>query len=98
MPDWYLDRPDSEEVEEWYVDAFWALSTCRYFTDSAVGPIPWRDIVLYAQVHKLADDFFPIFHRVISEMDAGYLKDQRAEMNRKSRKRHLNDEREQESK
>jgi hypothetical protein len=38
-----------------------------------VNPIPWRDIVLYADVHELDPDVFQVFRAVIREMDAGFL-------------------------
>ena len=38
-----------------------------------MNPIPWRDIVFYAEVKDLAPDVFIGFHQVIREMDHGYM-------------------------
>jgi len=54
-----------------------------------VGPIHWRDIVAYAELHDLSPEMYYIFRHVIREMDAGYLEVQRAEMLRRAEQRKL---------
>lgn len=39
----------------------------------SIGPIPWRDIILYADHAGLALDVQQAFVVIIKEMDAGYL-------------------------
>jgi hypothetical protein len=72
-PDWYADEPAIHPEEEWYVQAFYDLSTCRN-TGMSLGAIPWRDIMLYAEFHEIDDQLFPIFKAVITAMDATFLR------------------------
>lgn len=52
-----------------------------------MNPIPWRDIVFYAEVKDLAPDVFLGFHQVIREMDQGYMHFVAKEMERKRKER-----------
>jgi hypothetical protein len=72
-PAWYVDEPEIEPVEQFYVDAFNELSSCRTF-GMVPGPIPWRDIVQYASFHEIDEDMFPTFLAVIRSMDAAYIR------------------------
>jgi hypothetical protein len=73
LPDWALNEPDEYAGDEFYINAFYELSTCR-LVGNETGPIPWDKIVLYASFHGLERDLIPLFIRVIIEMDASYLK------------------------
>lgn len=52
-----------------------------------MNPIPWRDIVFYAEVKDLAPDVFHTFRQVIREMDQGYIDFAAKEMERKRKDR-----------
>ena len=54
--------------------AFFDLSTCRAFSESGPGPIPWTAVVEYADRAKLEPDVTAGFVRVIRAMDATYQK------------------------
>lgn len=56
--------------------AFANLSTCRAI-GMAVGPIPWRDAVAYADRAGLDEEAAEVFVEVISALDADYLAEQR---------------------
>lgn len=72
-PPWYDQMmPDIYEGDDFYLKAFNELSTCRQI-GSSTGPIPWRDIVEFAQHSQLDEDLKETFIRVIREMDSGYL-------------------------
>ena len=58
--------------EEFYTAAFYELSTCRSY-GLAQGPIPWRDIIYYAEYAGLDMDLLPLFVRVLRAMDTVYL-------------------------
>lgn len=74
-PSWYYEEPAAEPGDEFYMAAFWDLTTERpHLGMSAVpGPIPWRAIVDYAQHHGLEPDVSAAFEQVIREMDTAYL-------------------------
>ena len=72
LPDWYLDGPDVLPGEEFYLKAFHRLSTCRLIGMSH-GPIPWRDIVAYADRAGLNDRESDVLVEVIQTMDAAWL-------------------------
>lgn len=59
--------------DEFYLSAFWELSTCRQFGWST-GPIPWRDLVHFAEYHGLDDEMVRPFMVIIRAMDSVYLK------------------------
>lgn len=72
-PSWFLEvEPDIYEGDEFYLKAFNELSTCRH-VGSSTGPIPWRDVMAYAEHKGLDEDVADVFLQVIREMDAGYL-------------------------
>jgi len=58
--------------DNFYLTAFYELSTCRAF-GWTLGPIPWRDLVFYAQYAGLEEDLFPVFVLTLRAMDAVYL-------------------------
>lgn len=70
-PQWYLEEPDLLPGDEFYVKAFWDLSTERYF-GWAVGPIPWSRIVAYGERCNLDDGMISVFVYVIRSMDEAY--------------------------
>lgn len=54
------------------MEAFYDLSTGRPASDYGVHPIPWRDIVAYADVSGLDPDNYQTLRQVIRAMDAAF--------------------------
>jgi hypothetical protein len=72
VPEWLDKEPDLLPGDEFYVDAFWELCTCRALGMS-IGPIPWRDVVSYAEYVELEHDLISVFVRAIRALDNIYL-------------------------
>lgn len=72
MPEFLTSEPLSLPGDEFYITAFYELSTCRSYGWS-LGPIPWRDIIYYADFAVLDEDLLPVFVQSIRAMDAVYL-------------------------
>lgn len=79
-PDWYLAKPEIDPAEHLYLDAFWRLSTGRAMSDQVLGPIPWSDIMYFADREGFDPQMTDLFERTIMEMDNGYLLTRGAEM------------------
>src|SRR5690606_30486884 len=73
LPEWYLNEPVLSPGEDFYLKAFRDLTTCRSYSVS-LGPIPWRDILLYAEYSGLEEDVIEPFIFIIRHMDDAYLK------------------------
>lgn len=71
-PEWFLDCPESLPTDEFYLSAFWDLSTCRGMGMS-IGPIPWHHIRDYADFAGLDPENGFAFASVIRRLDAAYL-------------------------
>lgn len=82
-----MNEPELDRGDEFYLRAFYDLNTCRSIGMS-IGPIPWRDIVLYAQIFSLEEDLVEAFIQVIRQMDITYLdwSNKEEERNNKPRK------------
>lgn len=78
LPSWYLDRPDEQDGDQFYLSAFWDLSTCRQ-NGWSPGPIPWNHIRDYAEYAGLDRDNGFRFAAIIRRMDAYYLDALRAQ-------------------
>lgn len=78
LPGWYENAPTPHQHEDLYLAAFNALSTCRQF-GSALGPIPWRDLVAYADRLGLEGPVADGFCYVLEQMDVEYLAWKKAE-------------------
>lgn len=72
MPKWARNEPVLFPGDEFYISAFWELSTCRQLGMS-YGPIPWTDILIYGQFAGLDYEAFSIFVRVMRAMDSKFL-------------------------
>ena len=70
FPQWFLDRPDEDFNDGFYIRAFDILNTCRVGGDQ--GCIPWNHIIQYGQREGLDDDMLNVFIIVIMTMDAAY--------------------------
>jgi hypothetical protein len=67
-----MEEPDVLPGDEFYLEAFWDLSTCRA-SGMGIGSIPWRDIVFYADYMRLEPDIKQVFVPTIRAMDAVFL-------------------------
>ena len=86
LPDWYENRPPLIRGDEFYMRAFWELSSCRQFGE-AIGPIPWHRIAQYGSRKQLGSGMMGVFETVIRELDEAYLSQQREEQRvRRARK------------
>jgi hypothetical protein len=74
IPEWALNNPEHLRGDEFFLTAFYQLSSCRHLTSESPGPIPWDKIILYASVKELEPDVSLAFEYILREMDAGYLK------------------------
>ncbi len=72
LPKWYLDEPEMDPVNNFYLQSFYDLSTCRSI-GQVMGPIPWNIIVQYAEYSGLELDITDLFIRVIRSLDLVYL-------------------------
>ena len=72
-PAWLDEQPELLSGDEFYIEAFYELSTCRAIGMS-VGPIPWRDIINFAEWVELEKGLIPMFVLTIRVMDNVYLK------------------------
>lgn len=85
LPQWFLDDPAYVAGDEFYLRAFWDLSTERDM-GMGLGPIPWSSIVAYGERAGLDDvDLVDAFVRIIREMDVGWLKWQEAQAKKKGK-------------
>lgn len=86
LPNWFKNAPEPYPGDEFYLKAFYDLSSCRDIGMS-LGPIPWRDILTYAIYSKLDDDLIEPFIQIIREMDSGFLEVEAKKQEAKERQR-----------
>lgn len=88
LPDWWLNKPSGARGDDFYIRAFWELSSCRDF-GNFLGPIPWDKIILYGERKGLDEAMIGVLELVIRELDEVYLRDlreqRRAEQERAAR-------------
>lgn len=72
-PDWYHEEPEVHPGEDFYLEGFHHLSTCRVVAPMVVGQIPWDRIRDYGVHHGLTGSALECFIFVIRELDAVYL-------------------------
>lgn len=84
LPDWVIEEPILISGDAFYMKAFSELSTCRQIGMS-LGPIPWRDMLLYAQYHCLDSFTIDLFISIIKAMDTFYLDWHRKEQERNNK-------------
>jgi hypothetical protein len=73
-PGWALAEPPLCPGDDFFLTAFYDLSTCRPFTEGSPGPIPWHRVVEYADRSGLHADVTQAFVHVLREMDSAYMK------------------------
>lgn len=72
LPEWATAEFEVLPCDEFYIQAFNDLSTCRNF-GFGPGPIPWKDIVSYADRAGLDEDLVPGFVTIIRALDNAWL-------------------------
>jgi len=85
-PSWYEEEPDIPPRVDFFLRAFWELSTERQIGFS-VGPIPMSKIEEKGSRHGFDEVTKRIFRRVIRELDTAYLDWLTKEREKKNRKR-----------
>lgn len=74
LPDWVEQEPYLEPAEQWLLDAYFDLSTCRGID----GNIPWRDMLAYAHHAGLEPDVERAFVKIMRSVDRDKLERHRA--------------------
>jgi hypothetical protein len=69
QPDWYVNAPILDIGDDFYINAFFTLSTCRNYE---LGPIPWVVIQEFCDRYELTNR--EIFSHIINSLDATWLK------------------------
>jgi len=70
MPEPWINPPVLQDQDQWYMDSFSELSTCRSFGFST-GPIPWTALNEYCELEEIEErDEFCL---VMRSMDNAYL-------------------------
>lgn len=77
-----------DPADGFFLEAFHHLSTCRE-VGMGFGPIPWRDIILYADRKGLEPDVHELFVTVIRAMDDAWLNWQGEEQRKRQRQEQL---------
>lgn len=72
LPEWYREEPELESWDQFYMTAFWRLSTERSI-GFAMGPIPQSKIVEYAYHIGLEPATMGLLEAVIRSMDEAYI-------------------------
>ena len=81
-PDWAMNEPPLYPGDDFFLTAFYDLSTCRSFGESP-GPIPWDKMVEYADRKELDPDVADAFISILRQMDSQYLKWYTTEMKKR---------------
>lgn len=71
-PEFLRDVPLLLEHDQFYLDAFWQMSTCRQ-SGWSIGPIPWDAVVRFAEFVGLDTEMFPVFLSVTRALDSAFL-------------------------
>ena len=82
LPAWYLLWTEPLPGDDWFMGAFWDLSTERPIGMGS-GPIPWSALLRYAAYAGLTPGTMLLFRTVIHAMDREYLKWQEAQQESK---------------
>jgi hypothetical protein len=72
-PQWFLDKPEILDGDEFYFSAFWELSSTRALGFSGVGPLPWNHVRDYAVQKGMDDGMISMFQELLRAMDNAYL-------------------------
>ena len=73
IPESVADKPELNDLQEFFYHAFAELNTCRSFDFGGEGPIPWNRIEEYADRSGLLDlDDREEFRLIMRELDKSY--------------------------
>ena len=73
LPLFVQNQPHLREDLHWIVEAFYRMSGSRQI-GFGVGPIPLTEIEAYIRLFGLLDDDIEQFYRLITALDAVYIK------------------------
>jgi len=73
-PEWVTAEPDLFPGDDFFISAFYQLSSCRQDKGDIPGPIPWTAIVEYADRRGLYNETSLLLEMIIREMDNAYIK------------------------
>jgi hypothetical protein len=79
LPQWYLNEPPIGPLDDFYINAFWELSTTRRYE---MGYIPWDIIQQYALLFGLDEFNTKLFTLIIRAMDSKILEQEAKEQKR----------------
>jgi hypothetical protein len=74
LPEWALNEPPVYHGDDFFLTAFYELSSCRPQTAEGPGQIPWDKKVEYADRSGLDAEVSRAFVHILREMDTAYLK------------------------
>jgi len=72
-PTWFFERPDLLPGQNFYLEAFDQLTTCRFVGGGSIGRIPWTALWKYSEAHGMSEEEFKLFQHVINCMDTFYV-------------------------
>jgi len=81
LPQWYLDKPELDQFEEWLLVSFFELSNGR--VDGKL--ISWRDIADYSTLHEFDPVFSQVFKEIIIELDVLFWQHNKSERSTKEK-------------
>ena len=76
LPEWYINQPVVSSAENYILESFWKLSTCRAIGFGFSGQIPYTAILAYLANERVSLDLHRMFVDLIYQLDAVYLKHQ----------------------
>jgi hypothetical protein len=71
--EWLQDAPAVDDDGEFWIAAFWELSTCRQIVDAGIGPIPWTAAEEWARAEGLGPPGRRLLHYFVGELDVEYV-------------------------
>lgn len=84
LPEWYLDEPQLQIGDHFYITAFSDLNSCRQ-VGMGVGEIPWDKVIEYGRYKGLDDTMMEVFRIIMKEMDRAFLRWQDKERDKQRR-------------
>lgn len=69
LPDWYESRPEIRSALQFYLSAFWVLTTERRYER---GPIPWTAVRDFGVQAGLDPENIRVLHWVVAVLDDEY--------------------------
>lgn len=86
LPDWIENKPELEDGDDFYLEAFYQLGTERQL-GFGEGPIPINAILSYSRHYGFGDAQEKDFVEIIMLLDAAYLKEQAAKQQKERAKK-----------